>query len=44
LRNPEAEKPQSLKSKFKSVTPLKSVFLLSHNALSYALSKIAGQQ
>jgi len=44
LRNPEAEKPQSLKSAFKSVTPQKSNSAFPINALLYASAEIAGQQ
>src|SRR5271170_2581690 len=40
----KAEKPQSPKSKFKSVTPLKSFFLFSTSDLPRAINKIAGQQ
>ena len=44
MRNPEAEKTQFLKSAFKSVTPLKSVFSFFISAIPYTLGKIAGQQ
>jgi hypothetical protein len=40
----KAEKPQSPKSKFKSVTPKKSLFLFSTSDLPRAINKIAGQQ
>jgi hypothetical protein len=40
----KAEKPQSPKSKFKSVTPKKSFFLLATSDLPPAINKIAGQQ
>jgi hypothetical protein len=40
----KAEKPQSPKSKFKSVTPKKSFFLFSTSDLPRAINKIAGQQ
>jgi hypothetical protein len=40
----KAEKPQSPKSKFKSATPKKSVFLFSTSDLPRAINKIAGQQ
>src|SRR5271167_1153846 len=40
----KAEKPQSPKSKFKSVTPKKSFFLFATSDLPPAINKIAGQQ
>src|SRR5271169_6137964 len=40
----KAEKPQSPKSKFKSVTPRKSFFLFATSDLPPAINKIAGQQ
>jgi hypothetical protein len=40
----KAEKPQSPKSKFKSVTLKKSFFLFSTSDLPRAINKIAGQQ
>jgi hypothetical protein len=40
----KAEKPQSPKSKFKSVTPKKSFFLFFTSDLPRAINKIAGQQ
>src|SRR3984893_7419611 len=40
----KAEKPQSPKSKFKSVTLKKSFFLFSTSHLPRAINKIAGQQ
>jgi hypothetical protein len=44
LRISEAEKPQSPKSKLKSVTPPKSFFFRYNNPLPCTLRKIAGQQ
>jgi hypothetical protein len=40
----KAEKPQSPKSKLKSVTPKKPFFLFSTSDLPRAINKIAGQQ
>src|SRR5271170_3262091 len=40
----KAEKPQSPKSKFKSVTPKKSFFLFATSDSPPAINKIAGQQ